>query len=220
MTAERLAVRTVQVTPLRQNCSIVSSVKAGRAIVIDPGGDVERLMDELADVHVEAILLTHGHLDHAGGAEGLRAGLSSRQGERVSLLGPDRRDAFLLQSIEKQAAAFGLSGMSSAFPDRYLEDGETLTLLDTVFEVAFVPGHSPGHVVFISRDNDLAIVGDTLFAGTIGRADFPYGDQAGLIAGIRNKLLTLPDHVTVLPGHGMPTTIGRERQSNPFLVQD
>ncbi|GAJ30396.1 MBL fold metallo-hydrolase [Acidomonas methanolica] len=210
--------RTVQVTPLRQNCVLLDDPATGKAVVVDPGGDVEDILAALGDAQVEAILLTHGHLDHAGGADELRDRLSERQGARVPLLGPDRRDQFLLEAIETQAAGFGLVGLKNAHPDRFLDDGEGLELLGRRIRVAHLPGHAPGHVVFLSPEDRLAIVGDTLFAGTVGRTDFPYGDPQALLDGIRTVLLTLPDDTTVLPGHGMPTTIGRERQSNPFLV--
>lgn len=212
-----MRVRTVQVTPLQQNCTLIEDPETKRAVVIDPGGDAEALAETLKDFEVEAILLTHGHLDHAGGADALRDLLSARQGRLVRMLGPDERDRFLLTSIEQQAAAFGLTGMRNAHPDRMLNDGEVLNLLNRTIEVAHVPGHTPGHVVFIMRPEKLAIVGDTLFRGVIGRTDFAYGDHEGLIAAIREKLLTLPDDVTVVPGHGLPTTIGEERRSNPFF---
>ncbi|AOX17791.1 MBL fold metallo-hydrolase [Kozakia baliensis] len=210
--------QTVQVTPLRQNCTILDDPATNRAIVIDPGGDVPELVRALDGLTVEAILLTHGHLDHAGGADELRRLLSEQQGERVPLIGPDIRDKFLMENIEDQAAAFGLSGFFNAHPDRYTKDGEKLRFLGEEFEVALVPGHTPGHVVFINRANRLAIVGDTLFRGVVGRTDFAYGDHNALIAAIREKLLTLPNNVTVLPGHGMPTTIIEERRNNPFLI--
>ncbi|MBF0869913.1 MBL fold metallo-hydrolase [Gluconobacter japonicus] len=204
-------------TPIRQNCTILWDER-NHAIVVDPGGDVDDLLQELTGLTVDAILLTHGHLDHAGGADDLRTRLTEVQGQPVPVLGPDRRDAFLLSTIEKQAAHFGLSGMVSVVPDRFLEDGETLRLLGHDIEVRHLPGHTPGHVVFIDHASGRAIVGDTLFRRTVGRTDFAYGDSEALIAGIRRQLLSLPDETVVLCGHGMPTTIGEERRSNPFLV--
>ena len=212
-----LNVKRVAVTPIRQNCTILWDER-NHAIVVDPGGDVDDLLQELNGLKVDAILLTHGHLDHAGGADELRARLTEGQGQPVPVLGPDRRDAFLLSTIEKQAAHFGLSGMVSVVPDRFLEDGETLRLLGHDIEVRHLPGHTPGHVVFIDHASGRAIVGDTLFRRTVGRTDFAYGDSEALIAGIRQQLLSLPDDTVVLCGHGMPTTIGEERRSNPFLV--
>ncbi|KXV41358.1 hypothetical protein AD942_02445 [Gluconobacter japonicus] len=204
-------------TPIRQNCTILWDER-NHAIVVDPGGDVDDLLQELTGLTVDAILLTHGHLDHAGGADDLRTRLTEAQGQPVPVLGPDRRDGFLLSTIEKQAAHFGLSGMVSVVPDRFLEDGETLRLLGHDIEVRHLPGHTPGHVVFIDHASGRAIVGDTLFRRTVGRTDFAYGDSEALIAGIRRQLLSLPDETVVLCGHGMPTTIGEERRSNPFLV--
>ncbi|GLQ59771.1 MBL fold metallo-hydrolase [Gluconobacter japonicus] len=212
-----LNVKRVAVTPIRQNCTILWDER-NHAIVVDPGGDVDDLLQELTGLTVDAILLTHGHLDHAGGADDLRTRLTEAQGQPVPVLGPDRRDAFLLSTIEKQAAHFGLSGMVSVVPDRFLEDGETLRLLGHDIEVRHLPGHTPGHVVFIDHASGRAIVGDTLFRRTVGRTDFAYGDFEALIAGIRRQLLSLPDETVVLCGHGMPTTIGEERRSNPFLV--
>lgn len=206
----------VPVTPLRQNCTVLSH-EDGRAVVVDPGGDVEIILDVLNGRPVEAILLTHGHFDHAGGATPLKRVLEAQGGATVPVLGPDRRDDFLLQGIETQAASFGLTGMENVTPDRFLHDGETLTLLGHVFKVAHVPGHTPGHVVFIDPASKRVIAGDTLFRGTVGRTDFPYGDSDGLIAAIEKHLMCLPDSMVVLPGHGMPTTIGEERRSNPFL---
>ncbi|WP_426067689.1 MBL fold metallo-hydrolase [Gluconobacter japonicus] len=212
-----LNVKRVAVTPIRQNCTILWDER-NHAIVVDPGGDVDDLLQELTGLTVDAILLTHGHLDHAGGADDLRTRLTEAQGQPVPVLGPDRRDAFLLSTIEQQAAHFGLSGMVSVVPDRFLEDGETLRLLGHDIEVRHLPGHTPGHVVFIDHASGRAIVGDTLFRRTVGRTDFAYGDSEALIAGIRRQLLSLPDETVVLCGHGMPTTIGEERRSNPFLV--
>lgn len=212
-----LNVKRVAVTAIRQNCTILWDER-NHAIVVDPGGDVDDLLQELTGLTVDAILLTHGHLDHAGGADDLRTRLTEAQGQPVPVLGPDRRDAFLLSTIEKQAAHFGLSGMVSVVPDRFLEDGETLRLLGHDIEVRHLPGHTPGHVVFIDHASGRAIVGDTLFRRTVGRTDFAYGDSEALIAGIRRQLLSLPDETVVLCGHGMPTTIGEERRSNPFLV--
>ncbi|EHH67827.1 MBL fold metallo-hydrolase [Gluconobacter morbifer] len=212
-----LEVQRIPVTPLRQNCTVLSDGQ-GRAVVIDPGGDVDDLLTAVEGQVVEAILLTHGHFDHAGGADALRERLNDRQETRVPVLGPDRRDAFLLSGIEAQAASLGLSGLRNVKPDRFLAGGETLSLLGHELTVEHVPGHTPGHVVFIDRASQRAIVGDTLFRNTVGRTDFPYGDHEALLAGIKRHLLTLPEHTVVLCGHGLPTTIGEERQSNPFFA--
>lgn len=212
-----MRVRAVKVTPLRQNCTVLDDPQTGHAVVIDPGNAAE-VLPLLQGLHVDSILLTHGHLDHAGGARTLKRILSERQGENVAVIGPDKRDLFLLESVMDQARSFGIMDMDNITPDRFTQDGETLELLGRTFEVALVPGHTPGHVVFIDRTGGLALVGDTLFRGVVGRTDFAYGDHGALIAAIRDKLLTLPDETVVLPGHGLPTTIGEERASNPFLL--
>ncbi|GBQ29152.1 MBL fold metallo-hydrolase [Gluconacetobacter azotocaptans] len=209
----------IPVTAFGQNCSILRDPATGHAVVVDPGGDVPRLLHELAvrDLTVDMILLTHGHLDHAGGADELRDELSRRQGAPVPVVGPDARDAFLLSDIASQAARFGLEGMRNVTVDRYVTDGETLSLLGRTFHVLHVPGHTPGHVVFHDPEARFAFVGDTLFRGSVGRTDFPYGNGPQLIEAITTRLLPLGDDVTILPGHGGASTIGAERHSNPFL---
>ena len=216
---------TVLVTPFQQNCSILFDPGTRRGVVIDPGGDVARIMARLGElgVAVEAILLTHGHLDHAGGVEELRRALPpalntpAARGRPVQVIGPDRRDEFLLSSISRQAAAYGVTGLHDASPDRWLTAGETLAVAGRTLEVLFVPGHTPGHVVFLDRAGRLLIGGDTLFAGSIGRTDLPQGDGPLLVRSIRRELLPLGDEVVVIPGHGPRTRIGDERRSNPFL---
>ncbi|MCX8666737.1 MBL fold metallo-hydrolase [Acetobacteraceae bacterium B3987] len=212
----KLTLRKVTVTPIRQNCTILSD-ELNRAVIVDPGGESARLAQEVEGLHVEAILLTHGHLDHAGGAADLKMLLTARQGRDVPVIGPLREDLFLLERIEQQAAAFGLSGMKSVTPDRFSKDGDVLSFLGHEIEVAHVPGHTPGHVVFILRQAGVVIAGDTLFRGTVGRTDFPYGNERQLLERIRSKLFTLSDDMIVLPGHGLPTTIGEEKQNNPVF---
>ncbi len=211
---------TVIVTPFQQNCSILWDPDGARCVVIDPGGDVPAILARLEalGLAVEAILLTHGHLDHAGGVEALREALPSRpDGSPVPVIGPDRRDAFLLSGIAEQARLYGVSGMRDAAPDRYLEQGEVLELAGRRLEVLSVPGHTPGHIAFFDRAASLLIGGDTLFAGSVGRTDLPGGDGPLLIRSIRERLLPLGDDVAVMPGHGPATRIGDERRSNPFL---
>ena len=215
-----LALEVVAVTAFAQNCSILWDRRSRHAVVVDPGGDVPRLMQVIADrnLTVDAIILTHGHLDHAGGADALRDALTARQdGVRVPLIGPDARDQFLLESITQQAARFGVEGMHDAHVDRFVTDGERLDLLGHEFQVLHVPGHTPGHVVFFNPQTRFAFVGDTLFQGSVGRTDFPYGDADVLKEAIVRQLLPLGDDVTILPGHGPTTTIGAERQGNLFL---
>ena len=216
-----LRAAVIPVTPFQQNCAILWDEADRRGLVVDPGGEADRVLqavDQLG-VAVERILLTHGHLDHAGGAAELQASLRARTGDSASVPveGPDRRDAFLLEGIEAQARAYGLEGMRGVAPDRWLAEGETVRLGAHVFEVLHCPGHTPGHVVFVNRAASFAILGDVLFQGSIGRTDFPYGDQAALIRSIREKVLPLGDDVAFLCGHGPGSTIGAERRANPFL---
>lgn len=207
------------VTPLQQNCAIVWNGASRRAAVVDPGGDVSRVLHELdrLGVNVDKILLTHGHLDHAGGAAELREALALRQGAPPPIEGPDRRDEFLLDSIERQAAMFGIPGMRDVRPDRWLDEGEQVSIAGHPFEVLHCPGHTPGHIVFVNRAARFAVLGDVLFRGSIGRTDFPYGNTAQLLGAIRDKLLPLGDDVSFVCGHGPGSTLGAERRSNPFL---
>lgn len=207
-----LEITVVPVTPFEQNASIVVCAATKTGVLVDPGGDPDRLMAgiEKSGAAIERILLTHGHIDHAGAAAELAERLA------VPITGPHRADAFLLEGLPDQAAMFGLAGVRAVTPDAWLAEGETVAVGDVTFRVAETPGHTPGHVVFIS-DLGLVIGGDVLFAGSVGRTDFPYSDPPALIRAIEEKLMPLSDDVTVLPGHGPATTIGRERQTNPFL---
>ncbi|WP_407651806.1 MBL fold metallo-hydrolase [Bombella saccharophila] len=214
----KLTLKKVTVTPIRQNCTILSN-QLGRAVIIDPGGESTRLAQEAEALHVEAILLTHGHLDHVGGAAELKRLLEARQSNEVPILGPVKDDLFLLQHVEEQAASLGLGGMKNVKPDRFLKDREVLSFLGCEFEVAHIPGHTPGHVVFLLPEEKIALTGDTLFRGTVGRTDFPYGNERQLLEGIWERLFCLPDETIVLPGHGLPTTIGEERRHNPAFQQ-
>lgn len=216
--APRLRGAIVPVTPFQQNCAILWDDGTKRGVVIDPGGEAARIAAavEQFGVAVERILLTHGHLDHAGGAAEVAELLGKKAGVRLPVEGPDQRDAFLLDGIEEQASGFGFEGRNVT-PDRWLSEGDTVFIGPYTFDVLHCPGHTPGHVVFINRDARFAIVGDVLFQGSVGRTDFPYGDHAALIRSIRDKLLVLPDDTTFLCGHGPGSSIGAERQSNPFL---
>ena len=203
----------VPVTPLQQNCALLWDDETKQAWVFDPGGDVPRIRGAIEELglRVERILLTHGHIDHAGGAAELRDAL------RVPLEGPDQRDAFLLDELEQQGLRFGLSGARNVRPDRWLAEGETLSLGEHRFEIRHCPGHTPGHIVFVSPDRGVAILGDVLFEGSVGRTDFPYGDTGALLDSIRDKLMILPDETAFLCGHGPGSTIGQERRTNPFV---
>jgi len=208
-----LKVSVVPVTPFAQNCSIVVCTATNRAAVVDPGGDLPRIraaIDQL-EVTPEKILLTHGHIDHAGAAAALAEALA------LPIEGPDEADAFLLASLEEQGARFGITEVRNLKPTRWLTEGETVSIGDVTFSVLHVPGHTPGHLVFANAAHRFALVGDTLFQGSVGRTDFPYGSHEQLIAGIKGKLLPLGDDVTILPGHGPASTIGAERTGNGFL---
>jgi hydroxyacylglutathione hydrolase len=212
----------IPVTPFQQNCTLLWEEATKRAVVVDPGGDAPEILGgiEHLGLTVEALWLTHGHLDHAGGAKALKAALTERQGGDVPLIGPDARDRFLLEEIEDSARRFGLSGMENVLPDRWLTEGEVVTLGALAFDVLHCPGHTPGHVVFVETTRRFAIVGDVLFRGSVGRTDFPYGDHAALVGAIREKLLPLGDDVVFLCGHGEGSTLGIERRTNPFLQDD
>jgi glyoxylase-like metal-dependent hydrolase (beta-lactamase superfamily II) len=215
----KLQAAQIAVTPFQQNCALIWDAESGQGVVIDPGGDVPRIEAAIARAgcQVTRILLTHGHLDHAGGATALKAALEAKQGAPVPIEGPDRRDAFLLEGIATQAAQYGLDGMENATPDRWLAEGEAVDIAGQSFDVLHCPGHTPGHLVFVSTALGVAVVGDVIFRGSIGRTDFPYGDHAALIEAIATKLLPLGDEIRFLCGHGPGSTFGEERRSNPFL---
>ncbi len=212
---DRLKAAIVHVTPFEQNCSLVWDEATKRGAVIDPGGDVERIEQAIAQVGltVEKIVLTHGHLDHVGGAVELKAKLG------VQIEGPHIADKFLMDGVEDQAARYGLSGLRNATSDRWMEEGQTLTIGGHDFEIFHCPGHSPGSLVYVNRPNRFALVGDVIFRGSIGRTDFPYGDHDALISSIRTKLFPLGDEIAFICGHGPMGQFGMERQSNPFLVE-
>ncbi len=215
-----LKIAIVPVTPLQQNCTLITDADTGQTAVVDPGGDAARIVSalEAGGLDAVAIWLTHGHLDHAGGAVELAGLLNARPGhERVLIIGPDRRDEMLLRDIERQAAAYGLQGMHDCVPDRYLSESETVTLGSHVFDVLHCPGHTPGHIVFVNRKARFAQLGDVLFRGSVGRTDFAYGDHAALIGSIKSKILPLGDDLAFVCGHGPNSTIGAERASNPFI---
>jgi hydroxyacylglutathione hydrolase len=215
----RLRGAIVPVTPFQQNCAILWDEATMRALVVDPGGEVDRILAaiEQAGVTVERILLTHGHLDHAGGAAGLAEALRSLpDAGPVPIEGPDRRDDFLLRGIAAQAAQYGFEARDVT-PDRWLGEGDAVSLGPHRFDILHCPGHTPGHVVYVNHAARFAILGDVLFQGSVGRTDFPYGDHAALIGAIRSKILPLGDDFSFLCGHGPGSTIGAERRTNPFI---
>jgi glyoxylase-like metal-dependent hydrolase (beta-lactamase superfamily II) len=208
-----LQIAVIPVTPFQQNCSILWCTRTKQAVVVDPGGDVSLIRGALKEVGVTpvAIWLTHGHLDHAGGAAELAEALS------VPVVGPHEADKFLLDELPTAGLRFDIRDMRAVTPSRWLVEGDEVKVGDVAFSVLHVPGHTPGHVTFFQKDLRFLLAGDTVFAGSVGRTDFPYGSHETLIAGIRNKLLPLGDDVQFLPGHGPAGTLGEERANNPFL---
>ncbi len=209
-----MKVAVVPVTPFQQNCSIVVCEKTRKAAFVDPGGDLDSILEAVAELGVtpEKILVTHAHIDHAGGV----AELAERLG--IPIEGPNREDQFLIDSMSSQARMFGFRDAVRPFePNRWLEQGDEVTVGELRLEVRHCPGHTPGHVVFVARDEPLAFVGDVLFAGSIGRTDFPRGDLPTLLRSIREQLLTLDDETTFVSGHGPTSTIGREKRTNPYV---
>ncbi|MEW9836761.1 MBL fold metallo-hydrolase [Mesorhizobium marinum] len=205
----------VPVTPFQQNCTILFDTDDKTGVVVDPGGDVDTILGVIKEhgIKVVAIWITHGHIDHAGGAMDLKEALG------VDIIGPHEADRPLLDNIEDQARRFGLGdGARNCQPDRFLNEGETVSFGSHVFEVLHCPGHAPGHVVFYNRDARFAQVGDVLFRGSIGRTDLPGGDHDALIRSIKEKLLPLGDDVGFICGHGPGGRLGEERRGNPFLV--
>jgi glyoxylase-like metal-dependent hydrolase (beta-lactamase superfamily II) len=207
-----MEVTVVPVTPFQQNCSVLRCTATGRGAVVDPGGDLDRVLAAAEGVELESILLTHAHVDHAGGTAELARRLS------LPIVGPHRGDLFWIEGLEEQGRMFGLTPAEPFEPDRWLEDGDTVSVGALELDVRHCPGHTPGHVVFHHPASRRVLVGDVLFAGSIGRTDFPGGDYDTLIASIRERLLPLGDEVRFVPGHGPGSTLGEERRTNPFLV--
>lgn len=204
----------VPVTPFQQNCTILFDEAEKRGVVVDPGGDVPHILAAIRDngLTIEAIWITHGHIDHAGGAMELKEALG------VNIIGPHKDDEPLLSRIEAQAQMYGIQGVRDCKPDRYLDEGETVSFAGHDFEVLHCPGHAPGHVVFYNRAARFAHVGDVLFHRSIGRTDLPGGDHDTLIRSIKEKLLPLGDDVGFICGHGPGSRFGDERRENQFLV--
>ena len=203
----------VPVTPFQQNCTILFDDETKQGVVVDPGGDVDQIVAAIQEngIKIEAIWITHGHIDHAGGAMELKEKLG------VDIVGPHEADRVLLDNIELSATNYRISGVRNCTPDRYLNEGEVVSFAGHDFEVLHCPGHAPGHVFYYNRDAKFAHVGDVLFQGSVGRTDLPGGDHDALIRSIKEKLLPLGDEIGFICGHGPGGRFGDERRSNPFL---
>ena len=211
----QLSAAIVPVTPFQQNCTILFDAADKTGVVVDPGGDIDQIVAALDKngITATAIWLTHGHIDHAGGAMDLKDRLG------VEILGPHEADRMLLDNLENQAKRFGLTDpVRNCVPDRFLTEGEKVAVGSHVFEVLHCPGHAPGHVVFYNRDAKFAHVGDVLFRGSVGRTDLPGGSHDTLIRSIKEKLLPLGDDIGFICGHGPGGRFGEERRGNPYLI--
>jgi hydroxyacylglutathione hydrolase len=209
-----IKVSVVPVTAYQQNCSILYCTETGKAAIIDPGGDVERVLAAAMqlDATIEKILLTHGHMDHCAAAGELREQL------RVPIEGPHEDDRFWIDKLPAWCQMSGFPHADAFEPDRWLKDGDRVTVGNQELQVLHCPGHTPGHVVFLHEEAKLAWVGDVIFAGSIGRTDFPKGNMDHLVVSIREKLFPLGDDIVFIPGHGPKSTFGEERRSNPFVA--
>ena len=208
-----LQYRTLPVTAFQQNCSLLWDDATMEGVLIDPGGDVPLLIATAEELGVTLgqIWLTHAHIDHAGGV----AELVARRG--LPVIGPHPDDQFLIDGLAEQARAFGFPPAGAFVPQRWLQGGDTVALGAHVFQVRHCPGHTPGHVVFHNAEMNRAFVGDVLFAGSVGRTDFPRSDPQALIHSIVTQLWPLGDATVFVPGHGPESTFGRERKSNPYV---
>ncbi len=205
--------QTIPVTPFQQNCSIVWEDDGMQAAVVDPGGDLDQLLEAARQltVTIGQIWLTHAHIDHAGGTAELARRLD------IPIIGPHQADQFWIDALAQQGEMFGFPHVEVFTPTRWLVDGDTVTLGKHTLQVRHCPGHTPGHVVFHSAELNRAFVGDVLFAGGIGRTDFPQGDHAQLLASITGRLWPMGDDTVFIPGHGPESSFGRERRSNPYV---
>lgn len=208
-----LQYKIIPVTPFQQNATLVWCDKTMEGAIIDPGGEVDMLLAiaEETGVKLTKLLLTHAHLDHAGGTQEIADKLN------IPIEGPHKEDQFWIDIFPEQIAQFGIEGGDAPKPTRWLEQGDTVSVGEEIFEVYFCPGHTPGHVVFFNREQKVAQVGDVLFRGSIGRTDFPKGNQSLLVRSIKTNLLPLGDDVKFIPGHGPMGTFGEERLTNPYI---
>ncbi len=209
-----LQYQIIPVTHYQQNCTLLWCDETGDAALVDPGGDTARILAAVAatGVRLRKILLTHGHMDHIGGTAELVAQL------QLPVIGPHPDDQFWIDLLPQQAQMMGFTPVAGFSPDQWLNHGDKVMLGKQELEVLHCPGHTPGHVIFYSRSAQLALVGDVLFKGSIGRTDFPRGNHAELINAIRTRVLPLGDEVRFIPGHGPMSTLGHERLTNPFVA--
>ncbi|MCE0558146.1 MULTISPECIES: MBL fold metallo-hydrolase [unclassified Motilimonas] len=208
-----MRIRIIPVTPFQQNCTLLICDKTKKAAVVDPGGDVAKILAAITEeqVAVEKIFITHAHLDHAGGTQELAQTL------KVPIEGPHQDDIFWLEGFPMQSQMFGFPPVEQFTPDRWLKQDDKVNFGEVELEVLHCPGHTPGHVVFIDHQSNQALVGDVLFRGSIGRTDFPMGNHDQLITAIKTKLWPLPDDMEFVSGHGPKSTFGKEKKTNPFI---
>ncbi|MCS6101089.1 MBL fold metallo-hydrolase [Shewanella baltica] len=204
----------IPVTPFQQNCSLIWCEKTKRAAVVDPGGNIDRIQNEVTKLGLvlDKIILTHGHIDHVGGAKALA------QAANVPIIGPHIADKFWIENLPKQSQNFGFPHCDAFEPDQYLQDGDNVQVGEQSLSVLHCPGHTPGHIALFSAQSKLAWVGDILFRSSIGRTDFPQSNHQDLIHSITEKLWPLGVEVEFIPGHGPMSTFGEEREHNPFVA--
>jgi len=208
-----MKIAIIPVTPFQQNCSLLICETSGKAAVVDPGGELDKIIAAAGehDVEIEKIFVTHAHIDHAGGVAELAELLD------VPIEGPHREDQFWIDMLEEQANMFDFPDSRAFEPQRWLRQGDRVRFGDVSMNVHHCPGHTPGHVIFHEVASQVAFVGDVLFQGSIGRTDFPRGDHATLIASIKQRLWPLGNEVKFVPGHGPMSTFGYERLTNPYV---